>query len=125
MECRLQKKPGTSLFSDLVSIFVNIYCRPTSDCKRFYRELFCFNPRYVWVTKPTEAVVVEAVFSKYQVIVSSCKEARNSQAFLLPRGSAEEERLLASPPQHTRQPSSPAPAAVPTGAGWELALSVA
>lgn len=120
----ITKKIGTSLFSDLVSIFVNIHCRPTPDCKLFYKELFCFNPCYVWVTKPTGAVVVEAVFSKYQVIVSSCKEAQKLPSLSPAEGSAEEEKLLASPPQHTRQPSSPAPAAVPAGAGWELGLSV-
>lgn len=109
---------GTSLFSDLVSVFVNIHCRPTPNCKLFYKEFFCFNPRYAWVPNPAEAVVVP-VFSKHRVIVCCCKEARNSQALLPLRGSAEAERLLPSAIQH---PSSPAAAAVPTEAGWELGL---
>lgn len=62
------------------------------------------------------------VFSKHRVIVSYCKEARNSQALQPPRGSAEAERLLASA---TRHPSSPAAAAGPTEAGWELGVSTA
>jgi len=126
MECRLLKKKeiGTSLFSDLVSIFVNIHSRPTPECKLFYKELFSCNPCYIWVTKPTEAVAVEAVFSKSQLRVSSCEEARSFQGFLLPGGQQRRRGSRLRLPAHAAA-KSPAPAAVPTGAGWELGLSLA